>query len=137
MTPYISTETAPSQRFNSAHCRTRQVRTPITSNNLPNTTHHTLFSFLCLSVLRVTIEQTFGVLKKRFNALHTGLRANPERACRMITACVILHNIGLDRGDILRDVPQIPASLVAPDFVIPEDAVGRTVRDHIRDTYFS
>lgn len=45
--------------------------------------------------------------------------------------------IGLDRGDILRDVPQIPASLVAPDFVIPEDAVGRTVRDHIRDTYFS
>ncbi|XP_056001753.1 putative nuclease HARBI1 [Ostrea edulis] len=107
MTPYLSAETEATHKFNTAHCRTR-----------------------------VTIEQTYGI-KKGSNALHCGLRINPEPACRVVTACVILQNIGLMKGDILTEVPPFTTdSSRAHDVVIPEDAIGRTVRDHIRDTYF-
>lgn len=80
----------------------------------------------------------FGILIKRFHALHCGLRTKPERACRIVTACAILHNIGIQRRDILRDSDLTNAVDVAMDVHVrvPEDAVGRTVRDHVRDTYF-
>lgn len=86
MTHYLLTETPPSQRYDSAHCRTRQVLRPITSDNLTKS-DMTFFIYFSSSVLMVTIEQTYGVLNKRFNALHTRLRTNPERACRIITTC--------------------------------------------------
>ncbi|XP_062583945.1 putative nuclease HARBI1 [Saccostrea cucullata] len=103
LTPYLATETSATQKFNAAHSRTR-----------------------------VTIEQAFGVLKKRFNALHSGLRTCPERACRVITACAVLHNIGLDRGDILRDVPEITAINEACEVPLPEDVQGCVLQKNLR-----
>jgi hypothetical protein len=49
---------------------------------------------------RRLIECCFGVLKKRFMVLATGIRASPEFAGQLIVACVCLHNICLDHGDI-------------------------------------
>lgn len=60
------------QRYNTAHCRTR-----------------------------VLIEQTVGVLKRRFSCLHSELRLSPQRACVAVVACCVLHNIGINRGDII------------------------------------
>ncbi|XP_033755754.1 putative nuclease HARBI1 [Pecten maximus] len=56
MTPYNHTnEIRHRERFNGALCRTR-----------------------------VIIEQTFGILKWRFNCLSIGLRTNPNRACNVL-----------------------------------------------------
>ncbi|XP_062605623.1 putative nuclease HARBI1 [Saccostrea cucullata] len=108
MTPYMAEDAPGNRRFNLAHCRTR-----------------------------VTIEQTFGILKKRFHSLHCGLRTKPERACRIVTVCAILHNIGIERRDILQDIDVMnEMNESALDIQVPDDAVGRTVRDHIRDSYF-
>lgn len=70
MTPYLTPRTQPEERFNSSLCRTR-----------------------------VLIEQTFGIMKRKFQALHFGLRTSPDQAVTYITACCILHNIGIERGD--------------------------------------
>jgi len=69
MTPYPEPEPGPQQRFNVAHCRTR-----------------------------ARVEMTIGLLKARFQCLHH-LRVTPERACDIIVACVVLHNIAIIRGE--------------------------------------
>ncbi|XP_061179002.1 putative nuclease HARBI1 [Saccostrea echinata] len=72
MTPYLTTQAQAEERFNESLCRTR-----------------------------VLIEQTFGILKRKFQALHFGIRSTPEQAVVYITACSILHNIGIERGDTI------------------------------------
>nr|XP_034324835.1 putative nuclease HARBI1 [Crassostrea gigas] len=72
MTPYLTPRTQSEERFNSSLCRTR-----------------------------VLIEQTFGIMKRKFQALHFGLRTSPDQAVSYITACCILHNIGIERGDTI------------------------------------
>lgn len=58
-----------------------------------------------LSSVRIVIEHAFGILKGRWKSL-TGLRLilnndkQYESACMWITACVVLHNIFIDRDDI-------------------------------------
>jgi hypothetical protein len=52
-------------------------------------------------------------------------------------ACATLHNIGILCRDILQDTEVLTGNnALAEDFNMSDDAVGRTVRDHIRDTYF-
>ena len=46
---------------------------------------------------RVLIEQTYGILKRRFPCLSVVLRTKPDRACQYVLACVVLHKIGLQR----------------------------------------
>ena len=36
-----------------------------------------------------------------FPCLSVGLRTNPDRACQYVIACVVLHNIGIQRQDIV------------------------------------
>ncbi|XP_043120231.1 putative nuclease HARBI1 [Puntigrus tetrazona] len=69
MTPYPEPEPGPQTRFNLAHSRTR-----------------------------AKVEMTIGILKSRFQCLR-GLRVSPERACDIIVACVVLHNIATIRGE--------------------------------------
>ncbi|XP_061188486.1 putative nuclease HARBI1 [Saccostrea echinata] len=105
MTPYLNPAADFMQRYNNAHCRTR-----------------------------VLIEQTFGILKRRFSCLHTELRLTPERACVAVVACCVLHNIGIIRGDIIQN----PLLEEEEDWVDPGamGADGKTVRDHIAHNYF-
>jgi hypothetical protein len=51
----------------------------------------------------VLIEQTYGIIKRRFPCLAAGLRTNPARACQYVTACVVLHNIGIMKQDIVSE----------------------------------
>ncbi|XP_067275523.1 putative nuclease HARBI1 [Pseudorasbora parva] len=66
MTPYPEPGPGPQTRFNLAHSRTR-----------------------------AKVEMTIGILKSRFQCLR-GLRVIPERACDIIVACVVLHNMRLE-----------------------------------------
>jgi hypothetical protein len=72
MTPFLNPSTPSEAAFNEALCRTR-----------------------------VLIEQTFGVLKRRFQALHHEMQTEPPQAAVYVVASVVLHNIGLERGDTL------------------------------------
>ncbi|WAR19619.1 HARB1-like protein [Mya arenaria] len=72
LTPYLATRSQKQERYNRAQVRTH-----------------------------VVIEQSFGILKRRFPCLSYGLRVEPEICCTIIVACVFLHNFGLSNGDTL------------------------------------
>ncbi len=88
-----------------------------------------------LKVTRSLIERTFGVLKRRFHVLHLEIRMSPERACTVIAACCVLHNIAIDHSEPL---PEFEGdgdwNEDAEEFVGVE--TGQAVRDHIANTYF-
>ncbi|XP_062598669.1 putative nuclease HARBI1 [Saccostrea cucullata] len=108
MVPYLVPSSRAEEKFNTALCRTR-----------------------------VTIEQAFGILKRRFPCLQIGLRVQPEQACEIVVACVVLHNLGIERQDII-DVPPVTGQIV-DEAVLPTDAgrnEGKAVRDHIARTFF-
>ncbi|CAM4680670.1 unnamed protein product [Leuciscus chuanchicus] len=46
-----------------------------------------------LTHTRSIIERTIGQLKRRFHCLHSEMRVEPSRACRIIVACVVLFNL--------------------------------------------
>jgi hypothetical protein len=78
---------------------------------------------------RVVIEQTFGILKRRFTCLHDGLRVNPQRACEYVVACAVLHNFGIAANDIL---PPVDNDALNPDadavVHLANDGQGATMR---------
>ena len=53
-----------------------------------------------LARTRILIEQTFGILKRRFQIHHNEIIAAPTRAIIYTTSCVTLHNIYIDSRDI-------------------------------------
>ncbi|XP_058490332.1 putative nuclease HARBI1 [Solea solea] len=104
LTPYPDPEPGPQQRFNVAHCRTR-----------------------------ARVEMTIGILKSRFQCLRK-LRVTPERACDIIVACVVLHNIAIIRGE---QHPAVQINDAEDDHPIPADVQdGRAVRDLIARNHF-
>ena len=111
MTPFLNPTTPAEERFNAALARTR-----------------------------VLIEQTFGILKRRFQILHNEVRAIPTRAIVYIASCATLHNIGINRGDIIdRDEDDYEDPDNNFNFrVLPVGmGGGEGVRRHIVDTYFA
>lgn len=106
MTPYSNTSTPSHQRYNDALCKTR-----------------------------VKIEQTFGILKRRFACLSLGLRVAPMKASIITLACAVLHNIGIERNEI------IPLEEIEDNNtdhgINANEGNGNAMRDHIRATYFS
>lgn len=64
------------------------------------------------SSTRMKIECTFGIVKRRFSCLK-GLRVEPNRACRIIVACAVLHNIFYEMSQP-KD-PEIDAEIPDPD----------------------
>lgn len=58
--------------------------------------------------MRNAIERLFGVIKRRFPSLVTGLQIKVETVLGIIVACCIIHNIAVqnnDFGDDFEDVP--------------------------------
>ncbi|XP_052807745.1 putative nuclease HARBI1 [Mya arenaria] len=107
MTPYLNPQTQTQERFNRSLCKTR-----------------------------VIIEQTFGVLKRRFAVMSYGIRTSEMKACRTTMACAILHNIGINRGDSFgRFVVESDNHPDAPNQ--PVDVAGNAFRDFVSTTYFS
>ena len=108
LTPYLNPREPQEEGFNKAHIGTR-----------------------------VVVEQLNGVVKRRFPCLSYGIRiVNLRHVCLIITSCCVLHNIGLERGDIMEiervnnneDLPQVP-------YDGPQD--GKAYRDYIAMTYFA
>ena len=61
-------------------------------------TNYTGYTIHCRSL----IEQTFGILKRRFALLKTGTRVRSMgKAASEILACCLLHNYGIDEGNNL------------------------------------
>uniref|UniRef100_A0A8C2JJH1 Putative nuclease HARBI1 n=1 Tax=Cyprinus carpio TaxID=7962 RepID=A0A8C2JJH1_CYPCA len=85
MTPFLAATTPAQACFNTAHCKTR-----------------------------CAIERLNGVLKRRFACLNY-LRVEPQGACNIILACIVLHNIATR-----------PTS-----FCQNEELTGRIIRDAI------
>lgn len=109
MTPFLNPSTAPQQRFNTSLCKTR-----------------------------VMVEQTFGILKRRFSCLQGVLRTDPNQATKYVIACAILHNIGIDRGDVVdstQDLDQVQLRGGNGNIIVAGDGVN--IRNYIVDTYFT
>uniref|UniRef100_A0A8C1NWL1 Putative nuclease HARBI1 n=1 Tax=Cyprinus carpio TaxID=7962 RepID=A0A8C1NWL1_CYPCA len=104
MTPFPDPNPGPQTRYNAALARTR-----------------------------ARIEMTFGQLKERFQCLKS-LRAAPDRACDIIVACAILHNIATIRKE------RIPVVGVQPDDDLQpvhlDQPSGRAARDRIVEHHF-
>ncbi len=104
MTPYVDPQPGVQERYNRAHCQTR-----------------------------VKVEQMFGMLKNRFYCLK-GLRMRPDRSVKAIASCVVLHNIAMERGDIVEAQVVVEVDQYAPNFNGFDD--GRLLRDHIANHAF-
>jgi len=65
------------------------------------------------------------------------IRMKPEKVCRIIGACAILHNIALLRNEPLDadDAQQQEQPVNIPDFQGRQD--GRNIREHIAREIFS
>ncbi|XP_048038033.1 putative nuclease HARBI1 [Megalobrama amblycephala] len=64
MTPFMNPRNAAQERYNNALTHTRSI-----------------------------VERTIRQLKRRFHCLHSELRIEPSRACKIIVACVVLFNM--------------------------------------------
>lgn len=108
MTPYLNPQTNAQQRFNASLCRTR-----------------------------VLIEQSFGILKRRFSCLQGILRTTPDQAVGYVVACVILHNLGIQTGYVMDRVDQpMDAFDETAHQVACNSPEGSHLRDYIAQTYF-
>ncbi|XP_060552468.1 uncharacterized protein LOC132713810 [Ruditapes philippinarum] len=87
---------------------------------------------------RVLIEQTFGILKRRFQILHYEMDVQPNQAVVNTVASAVLHNIGIIRGDIINNESSTDPDNdndTAPQHNGIQD--GSTMREHIVQNYFS
>ncbi|XP_058877978.1 putative nuclease HARBI1 [Acipenser ruthenus] len=112
LTPFINPTNEAHTRYNNAHTKSRNL-----------------------------IERCFGVLKRRFHCLHGELRMVPERACNIICAAVVLHNIARELA--LPDVEGPNSVAVYEEEEVPEqagvdqDGSGRYIRQMIVENCFS
>ena len=106
MTPYPSPSTAAQENYNTAHTKTK-----------------------------VIVEQSFGRWKLRFHVLHSEIRMTPQRACSIIGASAVLHNIAVLLNEPMDDDPLDDG----PEGIDPCHGPqrGLAMRDHICNTYFA
>lgn len=73
---------------------------------------------------RNTIERAFGVLKRRFPILHSGMQLRRIQLVQLVTTvCAMLHNICIDTGDLnIQDFPELPEEPLMDVPVEPNDA---------------
>ncbi|XP_051992926.1 uncharacterized protein myadma isoform X2 [Xyrauchen texanus] len=104
LTPYQETQTEAQHNYNIAHARTRAC-----------------------------IEMAFGLIKSRFQCLNY-LRVIPQRACDIVVACVVLHNIACLRRE------RQPRMVVEQDWdiegIFDDNEIGRVIRDSYANNYF-
>ena len=85
-----------SRRYMDSHCRTRQC-----------------------------IERAFGVLKQRFRCMHRDggdITYSPQKACKIVVASMILHNMCINAGLPLEDLEEDLEQAVDNDYAdFPEN----------------
>ncbi|XP_053341020.1 putative nuclease HARBI1 [Clarias gariepinus] len=105
LTPYQEPQTEAQHRYNIAHARTRG-----------------------------RIEMAFGLIKSRFQCLKH-LRVTPPRACDIVVACVVLHNIACLRRE--RQPRIVEEEDWGNEAVLEENETGRLIRDTYANNYFA
>ena len=109
MTPVNNPVTEPQRRYNRAHVLTRN-----------------------------TIERAFGVFKRRFAALHFGLRLKMETVFAVIVAVSVLHNIAIFRNDIIENM-NVPENIDEQNEDLPNNNQvnirGNLVRQRIIQSF--
>ena len=70
---------------------------------------------------RSVIERTLGILKQRWYCLKSVLRFTPDKCCKVIVACVVLHNFATLRGEDIPEVFEVPEH---ERFEVGEDVGG-------------
>ncbi|XP_046345474.2 putative nuclease HARBI1 isoform X1 [Haliotis rufescens] len=90
---------------------------------------------------RSCVERGIGQLKRRFHVLHGEIRLSPQKACKVITACAVLHNISKDRNVPMPVVHgnsqsgQLRAQMQGLSAIAPA-ATGLRYREQFAITYF-
>ena len=107
LTPVCNPITDPQKNYNSAHTKTR-----------------------------VVVERSFGVLKMRFRCLDSTagkLMFRPERACRVIIACFVLHNMARRKNFYGETLPSLPSSPEEEDTTQgePTSGAGQEIRANL------
>ncbi|KAJ8367134.1 hypothetical protein AAFF_G00330690 [Aldrovandia affinis] len=100
------------------------------SGQAPSTTPEYSESTLCHSFEQ---EQAPGP-QARFNGALRGLRVAPDRACDIIVACAVLHNVATIRKDRVPVVRVHPEDDLEP--VHLDEQTGRVARDRIAHHHF-
>ena len=85
---------------------------------------------------RCSVERAFGVFKRRFHCLHSGLRVDPAKACKIIGACAVLHNIAILRNEQPFDDDILDEEFECEPYHGDEPESGLTIRNHIANTFF-
>ena len=81
-----------------------------------------------LSSGRVKVEQSFGIMKRRFPCITLRMRLKPERCVPIIMAVTVLHNIGIDMGDILPPLRLEELPPPDPPRIVVHDMGGLALR---------
>jgi DDE superfamily endonuclease len=74
---------------------------------------------------RNTIERAFGVMKRRFPALHLGFRIKKSAVLISIVACAVLHNIAIKLKDTVEDFPDVDTGSDMPALIAPDEETAR------------
>lgn len=104
LTPLLNPANASEQAYNRAHISTRN-----------------------------TIERFFGVLKRRFPCLKSGMRLKTNKTLKVIVACGILHNICKQQNDVIEDYfDEVEDAGEEDNFILPQ--VGNNINYAVRNT---
>ncbi|XP_061190799.1 putative nuclease HARBI1 [Saccostrea echinata] len=95
-------------------------------------------------VTRCIVKRTIGQWKRRFHVLHSEIRMCPERACRIIMACAVLHNLAKllntpiidEDGESEDDFDEDSDDDDADNNRVPDNLGGRAYRNHITMNHF-
>ncbi|KIH69174.1 hypothetical protein ANCDUO_00489 [Ancylostoma duodenale] len=63
---------------------------------------------------RRMIESSFGILCKRFSILQRDLQVEPEKASKLVTSMLVLHNLLAQRQDLLEHIQRYEPSRNGP-----------------------
>ena len=87
----------------------------------------------------VLVEHSFGIFKRRFQCLHSEVRTTPHNAVTYVVACAVLHNIGIDQGDIINiatDDVDLPPPDDIPFIPVAGQNDGAVMRGHLVANFF-
>ncbi|XP_052790017.1 putative nuclease HARBI1 isoform X1 [Mya arenaria] len=94
-------------------------------------------------ITRALVERSIGQLKKMFGVLHGEINLEPQKVCKVIVACCVLHNICKERAipingdDDSDDEDDNADDQLAQGVQQPPNVAGNRFRDHVAATYFS
>ena len=109
LTPFLSVPTRPRKLYNASHISTRNV-----------------------------VERGIGLWKRRFPAMHTGLRVDIQNCQPIVVASAVLHNIAINnREEMFEEADNFEVEVPLMEFTSDNGSNGNAVRESVVERYFS